>query len=179
MSVINRKVFRPTPTFSLRLAILPTAVLFRNVKCTLLDLVTLFISKSTQEKSRFINTTCQDRLVLKRKSKWVGTRHSWYNAFTWADKWWCQVTCMASCLNRETIISKVFPTTIQISGVWYRRNEAPSPVVVDQWRTACIMNEISHGHIHQWRIVSTVHRSRVDPRKEGESCGNARFRERK
>jgi hypothetical protein len=27
-------------------------------------------------------------------------------------------------------------------------------------------------------LVCTVHRSRVDPRKERESCGSARFRER-
>jgi hypothetical protein len=31
----------------------------------------------------------------------------------------------------------------------------------------------------QGSTTHTVHRSRVDPRKESESCGNARFRERK
>jgi hypothetical protein len=37
-----------------------------------------------------------------------------------------------------------------------------------------------HCVIHNSASTSpTVHRSRVDPRKECESCGNARFRERK
>jgi hypothetical protein len=52
-------------------------------------------------------------------------------------------------------------------------------------KTETILLSATQAQVHQRNIwennstASTVHRSRVDPRKGCESCGNAHFRERK
>jgi hypothetical protein len=48
------------------------------------------------------------------------------------------------------------------------------------WTSAEMLDSIAHCcRMSYPTLLCTVHRSRVDPRKECESCGTARFRERK
>jgi hypothetical protein len=74
-----------------------------------------------------------------------------------------------------TAVDKVF-----VSNKIHRDRSITPVMHLAKWGALCLRAMPRDVGFHQCHIrIYTVHRSRVDPRKEFESCGNARFRERK